>query len=97
MLIDPTAESRKLSEKIKKKGGKELKAVKQNLVDIVWGQSKPSRPNEKVNALDIKFAGKKFQDKLEDLRKELDKKKVAGLVICKFILTRSSTTPNACL
>ena len=53
MLIDPTAESRKLSEKIKKKGGKELKAVKQNLVDIVWGQSKPSRPNEKVNVLDI--------------------------------------------
>jgi Xaa-Pro aminopeptidase len=53
---------------------------------MVWGQSKPSRPNEKVNVLDIKFAGKNFQDKLEDLRKELEKKKVAGLVICKFIL-----------
>lgn len=58
-------------------------------MDIVWGQSKPPRPNEKVNVLDIKFAGKSFQDKLEDLRKELEKKKVAGLVICKSILTRT--------
>lgn len=55
-------------------------------MDLVWGQSKPSRPNEKVKVLDIKFAGKNFQDKLEDLRKELEKKRVAGLVICKFIL-----------
>jgi hypothetical protein len=34
--------------------------------------------------LDVKFTGKSFQDKLGDLRKELEKKKVAGLVICEY-------------
>lgn len=85
VAVDPSVitapDSRKLSEKIKKKGGKELKPVKQNLVDLVWGKSRPGRPSEKVKALDIKFAGKTFQDKLEDLRKEIDKKKGAGLII----------------
>lgn len=83
--VDPSVitapDSRKLSEKIKKKGGKELKPIKQNLVDLAWGKSRPSRPSEKVKALDIKFAGKTFQDKLADLRKEIDKKKAAGLII----------------
>lgn len=53
-------------------------------MDIVWGKDKPSRPNEKVKVLKSEFAGKTFQEKLEDLRKELDKKKSAGLVVCKF-------------
>jgi hypothetical protein len=39
-----------------------------------------------------KFAGKSFQDKISELRKELEKKKTAGFVIC----TRPSRThtPN---
>ncbi|KAL8901228.1 MAG: hypothetical protein Q9192_000652 [Flavoplaca navasiana] len=74
-------EARKLSEKIKKKGGAELLGVKANLVDLVWGNERPPRPNEKVSVLDIEFAGKKFAEKIEDLRKELDKKKSAGLIV----------------
>jgi Xaa-Pro aminopeptidase len=69
-----------LSEKIKNKGGSQLKPVQDNLIDQVW-QGKPARPSEKVIVLEDKFSGKKFQDKLEDLRKELDKKKSAGIVI----------------
>ena len=56
-----------------------------NLVDQVWGDSRPTRPNEKVSVLDLKYAGKGFEEKIEDLRKELDKKKSAGLVICKIV------------
>lgn len=82
--VDPTAitapEARKLAEKIKKKGGAELKAVRQNLVDEIWGD-KPTRPNEKVKVLGLEFSGKKFQDKIEDLRKELAKKNSAGMVV----------------
>jgi Xaa-Pro aminopeptidase len=59
--------------------------VTENLVDIVWGDAKPSRPQEKVMVLDTKYSGKKFEEKLEDLRKELDKKKSAGIVICKIM------------
>ncbi|KAL9640904.1 MAG: hypothetical protein Q9204_000524 [Flavoplaca sp. TL-2023a] len=83
--VDPAVitapEARKLSEKIKKKGGAELLGVKANLVDLVWANERPPRPNEKVSVLDIEFAGKKFAEKIEDLRKELDKKKSAGLIV----------------
>lgn len=56
--------------------------IKTNLVDQVWGRERPSRPNEKVKVLGLEFSGKKFQEKIEDLRKELDKKKSAGFVVC---------------
>src|SRR5579862_8619096 len=76
------ADARKLSDKIQKKGGKALVGVKENLVDIVWGNDRPPRPNEPVKTLGVEFAGKKFEDKLEDLRKELEKKKSPGFVVC---------------
>ncbi|KAL8946116.1 MAG: hypothetical protein Q9222_007444 [Ikaeria aurantiellina] len=84
--VDPTvvtapAEARKLAEKIKKKGGASLQGVKANLVDLVWGDKRPPRPNEKVSALDIKYAGLGFEQKIEHLRKELNEKKSAGLII----------------
>ncbi|KAL8635988.1 MAG: hypothetical protein Q9228_006571 [Teloschistes exilis] len=83
--VDPrlitAPQARKLAEKIKKKGGASLVGIKENLVDLVWGDEQPSRPNEKVSVLDLKYAGKKFEEKIEDLRKELDKKKSAGLII----------------
>lgn len=83
--VDPTTitapDARKLADKIKKKGGKDLVAVKENLADAVWGKDKPARPNEKVKVLGHEYSGKKFQEKIEDLKKELDKKKSAGFVV----------------
>ncbi|KAK3111249.1 hypothetical protein LTR53_013686 [Teratosphaeriaceae sp. CCFEE 6253] len=82
--VDPTTitapEGRKLHEKIKKKGGKGLVAVSDNLVDKVWGKQKPDRPNNPAKVLSQEYAGKRYQDKVEELRKELDKKKAAGFV-----------------
>jgi Xaa-Pro aminopeptidase len=60
--------------------------VKENLVDMVWENDRPPRPSEPVKVLDVEFAGKKFQEKLEDLRKELEKKKSAGIIICMIVL-----------
>ena len=71
-------------EKIKKKGGSALVSVPKNLVDMIWGEKRPARPNEKVNTLNIEFAGKKFEEKIDDLRKEIDKKKCAGFVVCRY-------------
>ncbi|KAK3710604.1 hypothetical protein LTR37_010231 [Vermiconidia calcicola] len=83
--VDPTTitapEGKKLAEKIKKKGGKDLVGVAANLVDEVWGSKKPARPNEPVKVLGMEYAGKTFGDKIEELRKELDKKKAAGFVV----------------
>lgn len=79
---ETAADARKLAEKIKKKGGGKLIGIEINLVDQVWGKSRPARPNEKVKVLDERFSGKKFQEKIDDLRKELEKKKSAGLIVC---------------
>lgn len=76
------ADARKLAEKLKKKTGAKLIGLTSNLVDEVWANDRPSRTNEKVKVLDLKFTGKKFEEKIEDLRKELEKKKSAGLIIC---------------
>lgn len=81
-LISP-ADARKLEEKVKKKGGRALSAITTNLVDIVWGNERPKPPHEPVKSLPIKFSGKESGEKIEDLRKELEKKKAAGLIICK--------------
>lgn len=73
-------------------------AVEENLVDVVWGKAKPPRPNEMVKILGTEFAGKKFEDKLEDLRKELDKKKSAGFVVCMVpSMTLHSSNANGLL
>ena len=85
MGVDPTVitatDARKLQESLKKKSRATLVGVKENLVDKVWGSQRPPRPTEKVKALPEKYSGKKFQEKIEDLRKELDKKKAAGMII----------------
>ncbi|KAH8633144.1 putative Xaa-Pro aminopeptidase P [Alternaria alternata] len=82
--VDPSvvtaADARKLAEKIKKKGG-EYKAIDDNLVDLVWGDQRPARPSEKVITQPEKYSGKSFEDKIEDLRKELEKKKSLGFVV----------------
>jgi Xaa-Pro aminopeptidase len=74
-------DARKLQESLKKKSSASLVGVKENLVDKVWGSQRPPRPLEKVKALPEEYAGKRFQEKMEELRKELDKKKAAGMII----------------
>jgi Xaa-Pro aminopeptidase len=73
-------DARKLVEKIKKKGG-EYRAVDENLVDLVWEAERPARPSEKVIVQPLNYSGKSFDDKIEDLRKELEKKKSLGFVV----------------
>lgn len=85
VAVDPTlltsSAAKKLSEKIKKSGGKELAPVEENLVDIVWGDDRPSLPHEPITVLDEKFAGKDAKTKLAELRKELGKKSSLGFVV----------------
>lgn len=77
----PLAGARKLAETLKKNGSS-LVGIQQNLIDLVWGKDRPARPSEKVRAHPIKYAGKPFQEKIADIRKELQTKKKAGFVIC---------------
>ncbi|KAI0127512.1 metallopeptidase family M24 [Xylariales sp. AK1849] len=85
VAADPTlltaGAAKKLSDRIKKSGGKDLLPVPKNLVDAVWAEQKPDRPSETVILLEEKFAGKDVKAKLTDLRKEMEKKKSLGFVV----------------
>ncbi|KAJ5573884.1 uncharacterized protein N7459_008311 [Penicillium hispanicum] len=82
--VDPSlitaSGARKLAETLDKNGSS-LVGIQQNLVDLVWGKDRPARPSEKVRVHPVKYAGKTFQDKVADLRKELETKKKAGFII----------------
>ncbi|KAI9374271.1 hypothetical protein BJX61DRAFT_532557 [Aspergillus egyptiacus] len=79
VLIVPAA-ARNLTETLKKTESS-LIGVSQNLVDVIWGADRPAPPREKVKVHPEKYAGKSFQEKISDLRKELENKKAAGFVI----------------
>ncbi|KAJ5043170.1 uncharacterized protein L3040_004551 [Drepanopeziza brunnea f. sp. 'multigermtubi'] len=83
--VDPRVisapEARRLSEKIKKRGGMDLTAVEENLVDLIWGTDRPPLPSEPVKVLARHFCGKDVKAKLEELRKELEKKKSSGFIV----------------
>ncbi|KAL2868218.1 exocyst subunit SEC8 [Aspergillus lucknowensis] len=82
--VDPAlitaAAARNLSDTLKKNNSS-LVGVPRNLVDAVWGEDRPAPPREKVRVHPEKYAGKSFQEKVSDLRKELENKKAAGFVI----------------
>lgn len=80
--------------KLKKQGGT-LVGLSKNLVDCIWGESRPIRPQEKVRPLGLEFTGKPLGEKIEDLRKELEKKKSAGLIICRCPLIRMKCRSSA--
>ena len=84
--VDPTllasSTAKKLAEKIKRSGGKDLVAISTNLVDSVWGAGRPPHPTEPIILLDsTKFAGRDTTTKLTELRAELEKKSGAGFVV----------------
>ncbi|KAL7271841.1 hypothetical protein RUND412_005381 [Rhizina undulata] len=74
-------QAKALETRIKKKGGSGLVGLAKNLIDEVWGENRPERPNNPVFRLDEKYAGKSFSEKIDAVRKELDKKKSPGFVV----------------
>ncbi|CAG0885290.1 unnamed protein product [Cyprideis torosa] len=53
-----------------------------NLVDIIWStDNRTECSNSTIFPLDLRFAGRRWQDKLEDVRKKLDEVKVDALLI----------------
>lgn len=60
--------------------GQKLVPVKENLVDLIW-KDKPPRPTDPVQPLSLIYTGKRVQEKLEDIRKEMKEKDVSAIVI----------------
>ncbi|KAK7204514.1 putative Xaa-Pro aminopeptidase P [Myxozyma melibiosi] len=74
------AQAKSLAEKLKSRKGGSLVGMDLNLVDMVW-EDQPMRPKEKVRVLGLEYAGKPFEEKLVDIRKEIEKQKGSGLIV----------------
>lgn len=64
------------------------------MIDLVWGKDRPARPSESVRAHPIKYAGRPFQEKIAELRKELETKKKAGFIICEYYFSPMPQSSN---
>ncbi|KAI5120596.1 hypothetical protein M0805_008073 [Coniferiporia weirii] len=82
--VDPglisAADAKSLRESLQKKSS-ELVALEKNPVDTVWGGDRPARVKNKVFPLDVKHAGKSSQEKIANLREQMQKKKTVGMVV----------------
>lgn len=62
--------------------GSHLVPLSSNLVDEVWkSDGRPARPQNKVGALSIQFAGQKSEEKVEALRGEMKKQEADAVVV----------------
>jgi len=57
-----------------------MTSIKPNLVDEVWDEQ-PDQPNNAINPLDIKFAGKSIADKLVDIRAKMSDQSAKVMVV----------------
>ncbi len=68
----------KLEEKLKKKNIEII--YEEDLVNQIWN-NRPNLPNGNAYLLDLKYSGKSFSDKLNDLRKTMENEKVTSHII----------------
>ncbi|CAO0802804.1 unnamed protein product [Mucor circinelloides] len=58
-----------------------LVPVERNLVDIAWGNQRPSAPHDKVFVHPVEFAGESHHDKLSKLVQHLKEKDQFGVIV----------------
>ena len=82
--VDPFLISVSEWNKIKKTAqgsGIKLIEVTGNLVDAIWSSDQPGTPNKPIVPLEIKFTGKSWEDKVKEMRYEMNAKKADLLVL----------------
>ncbi|XP_041354226.1 xaa-Pro aminopeptidase ApepP-like [Gigantopelta aegis] len=52
-----------------------------DLIDVIWTAGRPAPADTPINALELKFSGKRWQDKMVDLRREMTEHNVAAVVV----------------
>lgn len=61
-----------------------LLSVSKNLVDEIWKEGRPSLSNATIFALERKFTGKSWQDKINDLRAEMSSNSATAVIVYKL-------------
>ncbi|KAJ3075797.1 hypothetical protein HDU98_006888 [Podochytrium sp. JEL0797] len=82
--IDPTLvtlpAARTLADSLKP-ASHTLVSVPDNLIDLIWGPTRPGFPMNPVHPLPVSFSGKSFTDKLAEVRAAVEKKSAWGVVV----------------
>lgn len=55
--------------------------LNQNLVDVVWGEDRPSHPKNPIYTLDQEYSGETHTDKIKRLRNEITKQGAKAMVV----------------
>ena len=55
--------------------------VEKNLIDHVWGNDQPPRPENAIVPLELEFAGISWEQKIGEVREQMLKKKADILVL----------------
>ncbi|KAG8892041.1 hypothetical protein FRC01_014380, partial [Tulasnella sp. 417] len=75
--IDPqlllAADAKTIKEQLSPKSS-QLVSIPTNLIDLVWGSNRPSRPENSVFHLPVEYAGQSSEDKIAGIRKEIKEK-----------------------
>ncbi|KAK9446696.1 peptidase M24, structural domain-containing protein [Limtongia smithiae] len=74
-------QAKSLTEKLASRKGGSLIGMDVNLIDLVWADKQPLRPKAPLQILGLEFAGKPFETKLADIRKDIEKYKGSGLIV----------------
>ncbi|KAI8977327.1 peptidase M24, structural domain-containing protein [Mycotypha africana] len=61
--------------------GSTLVPLEKNLVDLAWGEDRPTPPKDKVFVQPTKYTGKSVQDKLKEVHDYIEKENAYGLII----------------
>uniref|UniRef100_A0A060TCM0 ARAD1D43846p n=1 Tax=Blastobotrys adeninivorans TaxID=409370 RepID=A0A060TCM0_BLAAD len=61
--------------------GDALIPIKENLIDTVWGEERPSRSKDSIFALSREYTGRDFEDKIAELQKEVSKQGGTAIVL----------------
>ncbi|KAG0011942.1 hypothetical protein BGZ81_001856 [Podila clonocystis] len=77
-LVFTATDAQKLEKELAKIGSKLVPVP--NLVDQIW-ENRPQRPANKLMSLSTETAGKTHTEKIQQLRKNLEKRGVAGFVV----------------
>ncbi|KAJ3112371.1 hypothetical protein HDU96_004616 [Phlyctochytrium bullatum] len=82
--LDPTlitvASARLLSE-VLAPAGHTIVPVSENLVDIVWKETRPPHPKGKIADHPVRYSGKSREEKIKEIQEQVVKKKTWGLVL----------------
>ncbi|XP_069123793.1 xaa-Pro aminopeptidase 1-like isoform X1 [Argopecten irradians] len=63
------------------KKGITLRGVNPDLIDQIWTTGRPAQPNSPINALPLKYAGKSWEDKINDMHTAMAEKDADILIV----------------